>query len=266
MVTTTPARAAAELIFEQYRTVQPFQRLPADLFPRTLEEAYAIQLELHCMLSSLWGPLSGYKLAYTTPIMQERAGLDHPVLGGVFQKTILRSPVVLNFTEYVNLGVELEVGVTLGKDLPASGAPYTRETVADAVAEVATAFEIVDIRTPDDLTTQERTLMSVAVNILNSGVVLGDPVTDWQNLDLVNCHGVMQINHEQVGEGYGRDVMGHPFEPLVWLANELSARNHPLKAGDTVITGSLVPPTPLGFASEARISIEGLGEAIVVCA
>ena len=35
--------------------------------------------------------------------------------------------------------------------------------------------------------------MSVAVNILNSGVVLGDPVTDWQGLDLVNCHGTMQI-------------------------------------------------------------------------
>ena len=52
--------------------------------------------------------------------------------------------------------------------------------------------------------------------------------------------------------------MGHPFEPLVWLANELSRRNHPLKAGDTVITGSLVPPTPLSFASEGRISIEGL--------
>ena len=82
----------------------------------------------------------------------------------------------------------------------------------------------------------------------------------------MNCHGVMQINHEQVGEGYGRDVMGHPFEPLVWLANELSRRNHPLKAGDTVITGSLVPPTPLSFASEGRISIEGLGEAVVVCA
>ena len=266
MVTTTPARQAAELIFEQYKAVQPFERLPAALFPKTLAESYAIQLELHCMLSGLWGPLAGYKLAYTTPVMQERAGLNHPVLGGVFRKTLLRSPVVLNFTEYVNLGIELEIGVTLGKDLPASGAPYTRDQVADAVAEVATAFELVDMRTPDDLTTEERTLMSVAVNILNSGVVLGDPVTDWQDRDLVDCKGVMSINGEQVGEGYGRDVMGHPFEPLTWLANELSARNHPLRAGDVVITGSLVPPTPLGFASEARISIEGLGDAVVVCA
>ena len=266
MVTTTPARAAAELIFQQYKSVKPFDRLPDQLFPKTLEDAYAIQLELHCMLSSIWGPLAGYKLAYTTPVMQERAGLDHPVLGGVFQKTVARSPVVLNYTEYVNLAIELEVGVTLGKDLPASGAPYTRETVAAAVAEVAPAFEIVDIRTPSDLTTEERTLMSVAVNILNSGIVLGDPVTDWQSRDLVNCKGVMTINGEPVGEGYGRDVMGHPFEPLVWLANELSARNHPLKAGDVVITGSLVPPTPLEFASEARVSIEGLGEAIVVVA
>ena len=263
---TTPARQAAELIFESYQAVRPFDRLPDALFPKTLDDAYAIQKELHCLLSTLWGPLAGYKLAYTTPVMQERAGLNHPVLGGVFQKTILRSPVVLNFTEYVNLGIELEVGVTLGQDLPAAGAPYTRASVAAAVAEVATAFEIVDLRTPSDLTVDERTLMGVAVNILNSGVILGDPVTDWQSLDLVNCKGVMTINREPVGEGYGRDVMGHPLEPLAWLANELSARNHPLKAGDTVITGSLIPPTPLGFASEARVSIEGLGEAIVVVA
>ncbi len=262
----TPARQAAELIFESYQAVRPFDRLPDALFPKTLDDAYAIQKELHCLLSSLWGPLAGYKLAYTTPVMQERAGLNHPVLGGVFQKTILRSPVVLNFTEYVNLGIELEVGVTLGQDLPPSGAPYSRESVAAAVAEVATAFEIVDLRTPADLSVDERTLMGVAVNILNSGVILGDPVADWQSLDLVNCKGVMTINREPVGEGYGRDVMGHPLEPLAWLANELSARNHPLKAGDTVITGSLIPPTPLGFASEARVAIEGLGEAIVVVA
>ena len=266
MVTTTPARAAAELIFAQYKAVQPLERLPADLFPQTLDDAYAIQKELHCLLSGMWGPLAGYKLAYTTPVMQERAGLNHPVLGGVFRKTVLRSPVVLNFTEYVNLGLELEIGVTLGADLPASGAPYTRQSVAAAVSEVATAFEIVDMRTPDDLSTAERTLLGVAVNILNAGVVLGDPVTDWQSLDLVNCKGTMTINHEPVGEGYGRDVMGHPFEPLAWLANELAARHHPLRAGDVVITGSLIPPTPLGFASEARVSVEGLGEAIVVCA
>ncbi|CAI8049732.1 hypothetical protein GBAR_LOCUS27377 [Geodia barretti] len=194
MVTTTPARAAAEFIFESYRKVQPFERLPVDLFPKTLEEAYAIQLELHCMLSSLWGPLAGYKLAYTTPVMQERAGLNHPVLGGVFQKTILRSPV----------------GVTLGKDLPASGAPYTRDSVAEAVSEVATAFEIVDMRTPADLTTeQERTLMSVAVNILNSGVVLGDPVTDWQSLGPGGLQGRDEHQPRAGGRGLrpGRD--GH---------------------------------------------------------
>ena len=94
--------------------------------------------------------------------------------------------------------------------------------------------------------------------------MLGDPVTNC-GTDLVNCHGVMQINHEQVGEGYGRDVMGHPFEPLVWLANELSRLNHPLKAGDTVITGSLVPPTPLSSPPRAACDRRP-GQAVVVCA
>jgi 2-oxo-3-hexenedioate decarboxylase/2-keto-4-pentenoate hydratase len=34
--------------------------------------------------------------------------------------------------------------------------------------------------------------------------------------------------------------MGHPFEALAWVANNLAARGRYLRAGEFVITGSLV--------------------------
>jgi 2-keto-4-pentenoate hydratase len=73
----------------------------------------------------------------------------------------------------------------------------------------------------------------------------------------------MRINGEQVGQGRGFDVMGHPLEALVWLTNMLAKRGKELKAGMTVITGSIIPPKPLKAGDTATIAIDGLGEAHV---
>jgi 2-keto-4-pentenoate hydratase len=58
--------------------------------------------------------------------------------------------------------------------------------------------------------------------------------------------------------------MGHPLAPLVWLANMLAERGKALKAGTTVITGSLISPKPLSVGDTATIAIDGLGEAHVI--
>jgi 2-keto-4-pentenoate hydratase len=74
----------------------------------------------------------------------------------------------------------------------------------------------------------------------------------------------MRINGEQVGQGRGADVMGHPLEPLAWLANLLVERGKALHAGMTVITGSIITPQPVKAGDTATIAIEGLGEAQVI--
>ena len=80
-------------------------------------------------------------------------------------------------------------------------------------------------------------------------------------MDLVAARGIMKINGQEVGEGHGADVMGHPFEPLVWLANTLAQRGESLFAGAIVITGSIVTPKFLHAGDTATVSIDGLGEA-----
>jgi len=54
-------------------------------------------------------------------------------------------------------------------------------------------------------------------------------------------------------------VLGHPFHPVAWLAGHLAAGGSGLRAGDIVMTGSIVttkfPDRPASY----RFDVKGLG-------
>ncbi len=254
---------AAQSLYAEYRDGQPFTALPGPWGINTIEEAYAVQREYLKLLSEAQGEVAGYKLAYTTAAMQQQAGWTEPCAGALMATTIHRSPARLMSSAYQRLGFECEVAVRLAAPLPASGAPYTRDSVAKVVGDVMAAFEVIDMRLPQGVHGLVRTLTSVATNISNAGAILGPPVSDWSTLDLAAARGVATVNGEEAGSGYGSDVMGHPFEPLAWLANKLAAEGEGLPEGTVVITGSIVPPRFLNPGDRAVASIEGLGEAVL---
>lgn len=76
----------------------------------------------------------------------------------------------------------------------------------------------------------------------------------------------MEIDAARVGAGTGGDVMGHPFEALTWLANHAAASGQPLRAGDVVLTGSVVETKWVEPGETVRVAIAGLGEASVTFA
>ena len=251
---------SADVLLQQFRSKEKYL-LEGDLLPESVDEAYRIQAAYQGDLSSDYGDVAGYKIAYTTAALQRASGISEPVAGVILANNVRHSPAVLESADFLQPGIECEVGARLGKDLPASGAPYDRDGVSEAVDAVMTAFEVVDNRRTQGQDTQTQLLTTIASNILNAGVVLGEPVSDWRGIHLAGCRGYMTINGELVGEGVGSDVMGHPLEPLAWLANALAAHGQELKAGMVVITGSIVSPKWLKPGDSATIGIEGLGEA-----
>ena len=251
---------ASEVLLEQFRGKQKYL-LEGELLPESIDEAYQVQEAYQGALSQEYGAVAGYKIAYTTTALQQASGISEPVAGVILARNVQHSPAVLKSADFLQPGIECEVGVRLGKDLPATGAPYDRDGVSGAVEAVMTAFEVVDNRRTQGQDTQTQLLTTISSNILNAGVVLGEPVTDWRGIHLAGCRGYMEINGELVGEGMGSDVMGHPLEPLAWLANALAGHGKELKAGMVVITGSIVPSKWLGSGDSALIEIEGLGKA-----
>ena len=89
----------------------------------------------------------------------------------------------------------------------------------------------------------------------------GDPLENWRDIDLPASRGRLIVNGEAIGEGVGSDVLGHPVEPVAWLANNQSRLGKNLEAGSIILTGSFVPPFMLKAGDSALVSIEGLGEA-----
>jgi 2-keto-4-pentenoate hydratase len=66
-----------------------------------------------------------------------------------------------------------------------------------------------------------------------------------------------------VGEGDGRDLLGHPFEALAWLAaSGAAAAFGGLRAGQVVWLGSVTPPIWLDgpCAVDARFDLLGAAQ------
>ena len=231
---------AGEWLLKAHAGHKRFAALPAALAPRSAEEAYAIQAEFVGMRARKLGRVAGYKIALTTPAMRKMMGMGDSIAGDMLEKTLLRSPAQVSADDYVRLLVEFEIAFEMAEDLPAIGAPYTRESIAKAVGAAMPALELADDRNADYAKLRDHPLMLIADNAWNEGAVLGKPVRDWQGVDLAALKGVARINGKKVGEGNGRDVMGHPLEALAWVANNLAARGLGLWRSDVVITGSLV--------------------------
>ena len=249
---------AARFLDEAHKARTPYQPLPDALAPRDIDEAYDIQEAFHELLAPERGAIAGYKVALTTPVMQKMVGFGHPCSGAVFASAIHHSPVTVKGSDYVHLGAECEIAALLSRDLPASGAPYNRESVAQAVAALMPAFELVDDRGADY---SDLFFLGVAAdNAWNAGVVLGEPMTDWQGIDLVAASGTMTINGQPAGEGKGGDVLGHPLEALAWLANNLAQRGKSLQKDMIVMTGSIVTTKFLNQGDEVHFGIDTLGE------
>jgi 2-keto-4-pentenoate hydratase len=251
---------AARFLCEEHRARRAFEALPTTLTPRTVDEAYDIQERFHTYMGEIHGPIAGYKVALTTPVMRQMVGFHAPIAGAILARTIHPSEVSLRHADYGRLGLECELAVQLGMDLPATKAPYRLNQVADAVAAVIPAFELVDDRQADYTQLAAAVLSLIADNAWNAGIVLGSPCREWHTVDLGAARGTMVINGKIVGAGHGRDVMGHPFEALLWLVNMLTQRGKSLTQGMIIMTGSLVATRFVSPGDAVRLSVEGVGE------
>ncbi len=252
------ARAAALYRDNRLEPI-PLVALPEDCRPKDESEAYAIQEALAPLLTAAgMGPVAGYKIGCTTPVMQVFLQIDHPCAGHIFGETVGLGDASFPHGRFHHVGVECELAVRLASDLPATSAPYDRATVAAAVAGVMPAIEVVDDRYADFRSLDAPTL--VADDFFGAGCVLGNalPLTD---LDLAALAGSMAINGEVVGTGIGADILGHPLEALRWIANARAERGRDLKAGDFVLLGSLVETKWVAAGDVVEIEIQGLGTA-----
>jgi 2-oxo-3-hexenedioate decarboxylase/2-keto-4-pentenoate hydratase len=253
-------RQKAERIAALWSERQPIDILPAELMPADLDEGYRIRRAFEeIAMARGRGAVAGFKIGLTTPIMQQLCGVDEPCYGAIFAGEVHHRQAELATRNYCRLGIETEIAVRLGADLPHGGG---RARVEAAVESCAAAIEVLeDLR--HDYKRLTATAM-VAGNVWNAGCVLGAPMTDWKKLDLAAVASRLTINGREIGGGKGGDVMGNPLNALAWLADKLAAAGTPLRRGMIVMTGSMVPIQFPSAGDRASVEVEGLGSAELV--
>lgn len=233
--------------------------IPASLRPADAKEGYAVAKLVRQELTKAGrGDLVGWKVGATTAPMQKLLNVPGPCSGAMLASGRLASPVKVDTAKYQKVGIECEVAVRLAKPL---GSGTTRKDVEDAIAALYPAIEIVDNRYGDFASMGPATL--IADDFFHSGFVLGPEVRDWKGIDLANAVGTTRANGTEMQRGKGSDVLGHPFESLVWLANQLGSVGDRIEAGQIVMTGSLPLPHWAAQGQHIQISIDGLGTAEV---
>jgi 2-keto-4-pentenoate hydratase len=259
-LTNLEIRGKAEGIARLFRERRQIDILPQALMPADLDEAYGIREAFEeIAIAAGRGAVAGFKIGLTTPIMQQLCGVTEPVYGAIFAGEVHHGRADLDVRNYCRLGIETEIAVRLGEDLPHGGDP---ERVAGAVESCMAAIELLE-----DLRHDYKRLSAAAMvagNVWNAGIVVGAPVTDWRHLDLAQLGARLTINGSEIGRGKGGDVMGNPLNALAWLAEKRAAEGAPLRRGTMVMTGSMVPiqfPSP---GDRAVVEVDGLGTAELV--
>ena len=209
--------------------------------PKSGKEAYAIQHEIAAICGQA---ARGFKVGSTSKEAQQLLGTDEPGSGLLLAPYVYESPARILIEPAHTPAVEGEFAFKLGCDLPPRAAPYALDEIADAVAAVAGAIEVVGTRFSGGLAGKGRWLVTADCGA-NIAFVGGPWRYDLRSLDLKKHPVAMTINGALRGMGTGDRALGDPMNVLLWLANQQSTEGRGLKSGEIVSTGTCTGLDPV---------------------
>ncbi len=233
MLSPSEVEGIAADLFAQHARKEMFVPFP-DRIP-TNDDALAVQDALVRLLTrDLGTDVAGYKIALTSKSTRDWLKIDEPCAGQVLSNRIHQSPYTVHVSDYVRFSMETEICVVLDRDMRGD---CTVEDVRKNLRSVHCAYELVEDRGADLTRLDAKSLVSD--NCWNGGIVMGPAAP--AGLDFTNRAGRLRVNGVVTNEGTTNDTMGgDPLFVVAWLVGHLGKRGRALKAGQPVITGSII--------------------------
>lgn len=255
MLDNTALDRYSEELFRALRSRQPVEPLIGREPDLTLDDAYRISLGILARREAEGERVVGKKIGATSRAVQDMLKVNQPDYGFLTDRMRYRegTPVPVS-RELIQPKAEGEIAFVLKRDLMGPG--VTPADVLAATEGVAPCFEIVDSRVRDwKITIQD----TIADNASSGLFVVSDKLTSVHEVDLVTCGMVLWKNGEVIATGAGAAALGSPVNCMVWLANAMGAYGMPLKAGEVILSGSLVPLIPIAAGDIMEVAVGGLG-------
>jgi 2-oxopent-4-enoate/cis-2-oxohex-4-enoate hydratase len=233
-------------------TVAPLTAREPDI---TIDDAYRISRRLIDRRLGDGERIVGKKIGVTSKVVQRALDVHQPDFGWLTDRMCYRSGDELPIgRELIQPRAEGEIAFVLKRDLV--GPDVTPADVIAATDYVVACFEVVDSRIQD---WKIRIQDTIADNASSGIFALGSERADPRQVDFVTCGIVVEKNGEIISTGAGAAALGSPLTCVAWLANTMSRFDVPLKAGEIVLSGSLVPLEPVRPGDRMRCTIGGIG-------
>lgn len=206
---------------------------------------------LNQVLARQLGAPVGYKAGLTNPAVQKRFNADAPVWGVLYAPMMLADGAAVDAAFGARPLYEADMLVRV-KSASVNHAK-TPEDVLQHVDQVIPAIELPDlvVQAPGQLDGAGISAINVGARLFVAGapIAVGPTRGDraqWAQA-LRDMTVVVSADGSEVDRGKGSDVLGHPLQAVIWLAQELQKSELYLKPGDLVSLGSfskLMPPKP----------------------
>jgi 2-keto-4-pentenoate hydratase len=198
----------------------------------------------------------GWKVGFGSPAAMHKLAIQAPLTGFLTDKALVATGATVSLAGWSKPAAEPEIAVHMGRDLPAGAG---RDTVRAAIAGLGPAIELADVdRPPDDV---ERIL---AGNIYQRGVIVG-PCDASRAGGVVNgLHGRIARNGSAFAQTSDPQALTGELVGIVrHVADTLAAFGQTLRAGQIIITGSIVPPLWVEAGEAIVFELEPVGSVSV---
>jgi 2-oxopent-4-enoate/cis-2-oxohex-4-enoate hydratase len=238
------------------QTLRPFTERFEDF---TIDDAYHVSLRMVERRVQSGERIIGKKIGVTSKAVQNMLNVYQPDFGYLTDSMAYSEGEEMPISKLlIQPKAEGEIAFILKKDLMGPG--VTNADVLAATDCVIPCFEVVDSRIENwEIKIQD----TVADNASCGLFILGDKAISPRKIDLTTCGMVVEKNGSIISTGAGAAALGSPVNCVTWLANTLGKFGIPLKAGEVILSGSLVPLEPVKAGDHMRVSIGGMGSASV---
>ena len=177
----------------------------------------------------------GWKVGFGAPAMQKVLQISGPLVGFLTRNARVQSGESVSLAGWVKPVAEPEIAVHIGRDVPAGG---DLAAAGAAIGGISPAIELVDLTTPPAEPEQ-----ILAGNIYQRHVVLagGAPARSGSSATGLNCR-IIRRGAEAGCTGDPQANTGDWIAIVRHVADMLGAFGERLRAGEIIITGSVVPP------------------------
>lgn len=225
--------------------------------------------KLNAALAPRLGAVVGYKAGLTNPAVQKRFQTDKPVWGVLYAGMVQPNGATLPAAFGARPLFEADMLVRVKS--AAINQARTPMEVIDAIDQVIPFVEL-----PDLLVQAPPQLNGPGVAAINVGARLGVasepmpvPLTRAERYALHDALRDMQVvvadgTGATLGQGKGSDILDHPLNAVVWLAQALAQEGKALQPGQLVSLGSFSPLLPPKPGLQVLVRYQGLPGAVPV--